>query len=298
MMVEFAGSDDPKAKVDLSGRGDFYNFIPVKEFLIDVDSAHVISTGAVRPYHADRIISPLIWTFRGTMASKNDLAVMDIMAGNDWKRPVYYAVTAPGSTYIGLENFFVLEGMAYRVSPVRIDRPSPGETGMVDTEEMYENMMNRFRWGNAEKEGVYLDENNRRLFDIFRRQFGRLSKALVAEGDFVRAIAAAEKGIGIVPPEKMPFDYYSIDLIEALALAGRTEKAREMFTTIIDNSVVSLNFITRLSERKLYGLDIHTGLALQSIYEVYNVAVSLGMTELADRAAVELNRFYGEVPGR
>ena len=297
-VMEFAGSDDPKAKVDLSGRGDFYNFIPVKEFLIDVDSAHVISTGSVRPYHADRIISPLIWTFRGTMASKNDLAVMDIMAGNDWKRPVYYAVTAPGSTYIGLENFFVLEGMAYRVSPVRIDRPSPGETGMVDTEEMYENMMNRFRWGNAEKEGVYLDENNRRLFDIFRRQFGMLSKALIAEGDTVRAIAAAEKGIGIVPPEKMPFDYYSIDLIEALALAGRAEKAREMFTTIIDNSVVSLNFITRLSERKLYGLDIHTGLALQSIYEVYNVAVSLGMTELADRAAVELNRFYGEVPGR
>jgi hypothetical protein len=47
-VMEFVGSDDPKAKVDLSGRGDFFNFIPVKEFIVDVDSAHVIPPGAVQ----------------------------------------------------------------------------------------------------------------------------------------------------------------------------------------------------------------------------------------------------------
>jgi hypothetical protein len=295
-VVEFAGSDDPKAKIDLSGRGDFYNFIPVREFVVDVDSAHVLGTGAVRPYHADRILKPMIWKFKGSMAMKDDLAVMDFMAGNNWERPLYYAVTVPGSTYIGLEDYFILEGMAYRVSPVTIDKPAPGETGMIDTEEMYENMMNRFKWGNAGEEGVYLDENNRRMFDVFRRQFGRLSKALILEGDTVRAVAAAEKGINIVPAGKMPYDYFSSDLGEALAMAGKKEEAEKLLTNISDNAVAMLSFISALPENKTYGLDFNMGISLQALYEVYTLADRYGMTSLAVKATEELKRFYGEVP--
>lgn len=295
-VMEFVGSDDPKAKVDLTGRGDFYNFIPVKSFIVDVDSADALRTGAVRPYHADRMLSPVIWNFKGSMAAKNDLAVMDMVAGSGWKRPLYYAVTVPGSTYIGLENFFLLEGMAYRVSPVSINKPAPGETGMVDTQEMYENMMNRFRWGNAEKEGVYLDENNRRLFDVFRRQFGRLSKALAQEGDTARAVEVVEKGKSIVPPSKMPYDYFSIELGEALAMAGRHDEAAALLNAIVDNSVAPLKFITALPDNKMYGLDLNAALSLQAIYEIYSIATSRGMTDVANRAAEELNKYYGEVP--
>ncbi len=297
-VVEFAGSDDPKAKVDLSGRGDFYNYIPLRQFIVDVDSAHVLKTGAVKPYHASRMLKPMIWTFKGAMAIKDDLAIMDFIAGNNWERPLYYAVTVPASTYIGLENYFLLEGMAFRVSPVTIDKPAAGETGMIDTNVMYENMMNRFKWGNASEAGVYLDENNRRLFDIFRRQFGRLSKALVLEGDTVRAVAAAEKGISIVPPEKMPFDYFSTELGEALAMAGKKDEAEKMLTTISDNAVSVLSFVTTLPEHKNYGLDFNIGISLQAIIEVYKLAEKYGMTELANKTTEQLNKFYGEVPVR
>ncbi len=297
-VVEFAGSDDPKAKVDLSGRGDFFNFIPVREFIVDVDSAHVLATGAVRPWHADRMLTPMIWKFKGTMAIKDDLAVMDIMAGNNWERPLYYATTVPGSTYIGLEDYFVLEGMAYRVSPIRIDPPAPGETGMTDTREMYDKMMNRFRWGNAGEKGVYLDENNRRLFDVFRRQFARLSQALVLEGDTLRALEAAEKGLSIIPPEKMPYDYFSIELAGALAMAGERERAEDIFNTITDNALASLSFIAALPDDKGYGLDYTVSVSLQALLEVYRKATSLGMPALAERTSQELNRYYGEVrPG-
>jgi hypothetical protein len=297
-VMEFVGSDDPKAKVDLSGRGDYFNFIPVKEFIVDVDSAHVIATGAVRPYHADRMLSPLIWKFSNSMAIKDDLAVMDFVAGNNWERPLYYSVTVPASTYIGLQDHFILEGMAYRVSPVRIDPPVQGETGMVDTREMYENMINNFRWGNADKEGVYLDENNRRMIDVFRRQFARLAIALVAEGDTVRAIAAVEKGMSIVPPDKMPYDYFSSDLGEALALAGKTEDAEKLFREIVSNSLTSLSFIAALPDEKSYGLDFNASVSLQALLDIYRLATRFGMTELSSTASSELNRFYGEMPVR
>ena len=297
-VMDFVGSDDPKARVDLSGRGDFYNFVPVREFIVDVDSAHVIATGAVRPYHADRMLKPLIWRFSNNMAIKDDLAVIDFIAGNDWERPLYYSVTVPASTYIGLEKYFILEGMAYRVSPIRIDQPGPGEAGMVDTREMYENMMNNFRWGNAGKEGVYLDENNRRMFDVFRRQFAKLATALVEEGDTVRAVAAIQKGLSIVPPEKMPYDYFTTDLVNALALAGRKEDAEKLFNEIIDNSVSALTFIASLPDGKSYGIEYHTSVSLQALLDVYRLASGHGMDELAARASGELNRFYGEMPER
>ena len=297
-VMDFVGSDDPKARVDLSGRGDFYNFVPVREFIVDVDSAHVIATGAVRPYHADRMLKPLIWRFSNNMAIKDDLAVIDFIAGNDWERPLYYSVTVPASTYIGLEQYFILEGMAYRVSPIRIDQPGPGEAGMVDTREMYENMMNNFRWGNAGKEGVYLDENNRRMFDVFRRQVAKLANALVEECDTVRAVAAVQKGLSIVPPEKMPYDYFSTDLVNALVLAGRKEEAEKLFNEIIDNSVSALTFIASLPDGKSYGIEYHASVSLQALLDVYRLSSGHGMNELAARASGELNRFYGEMPER
>jgi len=297
-VVEFAGSDDPKAKVDLSGRGDFFNFIPVKVFTVNVDSAHVIATGAVRPYHADRMLKPMIWKFKGSMAIKDDLAIMDVMAGNNWERPFYYSVTVPPSSYIGLEDFFILEGMAYRISPVSINQTIQGETGMVDTQEMYENMMNRFKWGNAEKEGVYLDENNRRMFDVFRRQFAKLSIALSLEGDTVRAVAAAEKGLSIVPPDKMPYDYFASDLGEALAMAGRLKEGEKILSDVVDNSLASLSFISGLPDDKSYGLDYNISVSLQALMDVYRLASRFGMNTLATKASEELTRYYGEMPGR
>jgi hypothetical protein len=232
------------------------------------------------------------------MAIKDDLAVMDIMAGNNWNRPFYYSVTVPGSTYNGLEKFFVLEGMAYRISPIRIDPPSQGETGMVDTKEMYEKMMDQFKFGNAGEEGVYLDENNRRLFDVFRRQFARLSKALVLEGDTIRALAAVEKGLNIVPPEKMPYNYFSIDLGEALVMAGKRDEAVKVLTEVVDNAVASLSFIAALPNDKGYGLDYTISVSLQALLDTYRLATRYEMQSLAVRSSEELNRYYGEAPAR
>jgi len=255
-----------------------------------------LKNGAVRQYHADRMLTPMIWKFKGSAAAKNDLAIMDIISGNDWKRPLYYAVTVPGSTYIGLENFFILEGMAYRISPVTIDKPNRGETGMVDTNEMYEKMMNRYKWGNADVSGVYLDENNRRLLSVFRRQFGRLAIALSAEGDTVRAVAAAEKGLTIIPPEKMQYDYFSIDLGKALIMAGRRSEGEKVLNTIMLNSGDLLKYVSSLPVHKTYGVDLYTGISLQAIIEVYEIADTYGMTGIMEKANEELNKYYGKVP--
>jgi hypothetical protein len=171
-IVQFAGNDDQKYKVDLSGRGDYMNYIPANKFIIDVDTAKVLSNGTVKGYYKNRIISPMIWEYSENDAFKGDLAIMDMLSTNKWERPVYFSTTVPSTQYKGLEKYFIQEGLSYRVVPVKTDKPEQGEFGMIDSDVMYDNMMNKFKWGNAEKPSVYLDENNRRMFSNFRRIFG------------------------------------------------------------------------------------------------------------------------------
>ncbi len=64
-IVEFTGSEDRKAMVDLSGKGDYYNFIPAKKFIVEVDTNLVVANGTVKPYFRNRMVSPMIWTFKG-----------------------------------------------------------------------------------------------------------------------------------------------------------------------------------------------------------------------------------------
>ncbi len=193
-VVQFAGADDEKYKVDVSGRGDYMNYLPTDKFIIDVDSAKVLSNGTVKPYFRDRLLSPMIWKYPETDAFKGDLAIMDLLSTNKWERPVYYSTTVPSTQYKGLEKYFIQEGLAYRVAPVKTDEPEQGEFGIMDPVLMYDNFMNKFSWGNAEKPNVYLDENNRRMFSNFRRLFGILGKNMLAQGDTTKAISGSAQG--------------------------------------------------------------------------------------------------------
>ena len=69
-VVQFAGLDDKKYKIDVSGRGDYLNYLPASKFLIDVDSAKVLANGTVKEYYKDRIVSPMIWEYTDEDAFK------------------------------------------------------------------------------------------------------------------------------------------------------------------------------------------------------------------------------------
>lgn len=96
----------------------------------------------------------------------------------------------------------------------------------------------------------------------------------------------------------MPYDYFSIDLGDALAMAGRKEEAEKLCNEIVDNSVATLTFIAGLPDDKSYGIDYNASVSLQALLDVYRLATRHGMTGLSARTSAELNRFYGEVPAR
>lgn len=294
-VVQFAGQDDNKYRIDYSGRGDYMNYLPAKKFIIDVDSASVLANGTVKPYYKNKIISPLIWEYSESDAFKGDLAIMDMLSTNNWKRPVYFSTTVPSSQYKGLEKFFIQEGLAYRVVPVKTEVSEKGEFGMIDPEVMYDNLMNKFKWGNANDPKVYLDENNRRMFSNFRRVFASLSKELIVRGDTVRALEIAKRALEIVPPEKLPNDFFSIGIAEVFYLAGKTEEANKIVNEIISYSKSYLDYVLSIKAVERYGLDYSTGINMQSLLDIYNMSVKLKLESLTTLIEPEISNYYSRL---
>ncbi|HUX56683.1 MAG TPA: DUF2723 domain-containing protein [Bacteroidales bacterium] len=294
-VVNFAAMDNKKYMVDMSGRGDYLNYLPTNKFIIDVDSAKVLSNGTVKEYFKKNLVSPMIWEYSESDAFKGDLAIMDLLSTNKWERPVYYSTTVPSDQYKGLEKFFIQEGLAYRVAPVGTDQPELGEFGMIDPIVMYDNLMNKFSWGNAEDPTVYLDENNRRMFSNFRRIFGSLGNELLLRGDTVKAVAVARRGLEIVPAEKMPNDFFTIGLAEILIRAGKKEEGEKLIEEVIGYSKKYLDYIISLKVEDRFGLEYPTGINMQGLLDIYNMSMRLKMDSLTGIIEPEINNYYSKL---
>jgi hypothetical protein len=291
-VVQFAGQDDRKYKIDVSGRGDYLNYLPTNKFSIDVDTAKVLANGTVKEYFRNRIVNPMIWEYTESDAFKGDLAIMDLLSTNKWDRPIYYSTTVPSSQYKGLEKYFVQEGIAYRVVPIRTDKSEDGEYGMIDPQVMYDNMMNKYRWGNAEDPSIYLDENNKRMLSNFRRLFGNLGKALLVSGDTVKAVEAARRGLEIVPPQKLPYDFFVLGSVEVLLRAGKTEEGTKLINEVIDYSRQYLDYSVGMGSGRQFGMDYPTGINMQCLLDINNMAIKLKMDDLVRTVSADVNKYY------
>ncbi len=292
-VVQFAGMDDKKYMIDLSGRGDFLNYLPTSKFLIEVDTALVLNNGTVKPYFKDKLIAPMIWEYTESDAFKGDLAMMDLIGTNKWERPIYISTTVPSSQYKGLEKFFIQEGLAYRIAPVSLEPGERGEVGIIDYNVMYDNFMNKFTWGNAADPDVYLDENNKRMLSNFRRLFGSLGKELLIQGDTVRALEVARRGLEIVPAEKIPHDFFTVDLAEVLIRAGQSEEGERLINDITKYAKGYLDYAISQGNAGRFGLDYPIGINMQALLDIYNLSMTLKLDELTRTLEPQINNYYG-----
>src|SRR6185436_9091850 len=111
-----------------------------------------------------KIVPVMEWSISPNYLMKNDLMILDLLAHNNWKRPVYFATTVGTENFLNLDDYFQLEGLAYHLVPVKAEKAGEaGFRGTVAPDLMYDNVMNKFRWGNMKDKRVYLDENNLRM---------------------------------------------------------------------------------------------------------------------------------------
>ncbi|HNU36639.1 MAG TPA: hypothetical protein PKJ15_08565, partial [Methanomassiliicoccales archaeon] len=185
---------------------------------------------------------------------KNNLLLLDMLANNNWKRPIYFAVTTGPDSYINLQDHFQLEGLTYRLVPVKTPNRNPNMNGRVATDIMYDNVMNKFKWGNMDTEGdIYLDENILRMTTNLRLQLSSLAEALIQEGRDEQARKILDLSLEMMPERNVPFTRIMLPTVEAYYDIGDTAKANaisdRLFTIMEENMAHFLSLDRRFAER-------------------------------------------------
>lgn len=250
--MDWVKSDDPKTRFRPMGSKDL-QFYPVKKIRVTVDREAVIKNGVVEPQDYDKIVAYIDWDFRSNALPKRDLMVMDLITYNDWTRPIYFSITVGGNSkaYFHLDEYFQLEGLAYRFVPIKNPAAGQGvDFGRVQTDIMYDNLMNKFTWNNMNDPDLYLDETNRRLSYNFRNIFGRLGAALAEEGKTEKAIEVLDFCQEQVPNDVFGYNYFIFPVIEAYYKAGATDKANDIVNKFADTLDEELAYYQQFRDKK------------------------------------------------
>ncbi|MGC6490220.1 MAG: DUF2723 domain-containing protein [Flavobacteriales bacterium] len=280
-VVNFIASDNDKTK-GMTRNGQKADYCPTKKLKLTINKKEILEKGVVDLKDSSRIVDEVKWELSGNSINKNQLMVLDILANFNWDRPIYFAITVGTGNFMGLEKYFQLEGLAYRFVPFLAD-PNDGQTGEVNSDIMFDNVINKFKWGNMNDPNIYLDETNMRMTMNFRNNFSRLAETLIRENDFARAEQVLDSCIAIMPHEAVPFNYFNLPIAEGYYTIGKEEKAREIISVLTDTYFEELEYYTSVEESVLSKLQREYQIANQIISNLYSITTKFNDTESQEK---------------
>ena len=220
---------------------------PTDSVVVKVNKQNVINQGITVPAGMeipDHISLSLKWAGRGM--SRKQVMIYEMLARNNWKRPIYMSVTLGAENYAGLQDYFCLEGLAYRLTPFKLGQ------SRIDTDKMYTNLMKRFKYGNVAMPGIFLDETNLRMAQTHRRMFSILVERLLNEGKKDKALAALRMCEKVLPEATVPYEYSDVDLAMLWFRAGDKGKAAKVAKEVARQNWQYLNWANTLPQETTY----------------------------------------------
>ncbi len=282
--------NDPE-RLKLNTRMGPVDYFPTKNFKIYVDSAKVIENGTVSPEYANEILSEITWTLDRNGVGKNHLMVLDLLANNDWERPICFAITTGEDSYVGLMDYFQLEGLVYRLVPIKTE-VNNYQIARINTSLMYDNLMNKFKFGNMKDPAVYLDETNIRMTMNLRNNFGRLAFALLEEGKIDSALMVCDRCMQEMPDETVPYSFFVMPIAEAYYKAGSIEKGNELMNCLTDIYKEKLIYYFSFTGDKAKKIDLEKQRSLGIMQRISDVASKFDQIEVSNRAVEIFNTYY------
>jgi len=261
-LIHFIASDDPRTIVEMQN-GQKIHFYPTNKVRLPIDKNVIIQNKVVNPLQNDSIVPYIDIEIKGQAIYKNRLMMLDVIANNNWKRPVYFTGGSFGDDdYLWMKDYLQLDGMVYKLVPIRTPVPkdgSPLDMGQIDSEKMYKIVM-KWDWGNGELGTIYHDPETRKNSISSRTNLARLMEQLINEGKKEKAKKIIDLAMTKMPVEY--FGYYS--LIDPFAggyyEVGEKQKARHLLEQLMTKYKENLTFYRGLkpSEQSEIMIDIIT----------------------------------------
>ncbi len=191
MLKQFYSDDAKKDPYGSGKESDMLYCIAYPNVFMPVDAEQAVKAGIISAEERDQAAETINLNLRSLGGGMNasQLACLDIIASSiaqGWQRPCYFAMTVPDSYYLGLSPYLRSTGMAYQVTPIR---NAESDEIFTATDKMYDNVMNKFRWGGidvAKPADIYLDETIRRMVTTTRTTLTNLAVDLIYEGNVAK----------------------------------------------------------------------------------------------------------------
>lgn len=261
-LIQFISSDDPRTKAQMQN-GQYIHFYPTNKVRIPINKENIIKNKVVDAKYYDSIVPYIDLDIKGQAMYKNRIMMLDVLANNDWKRPIYFTGGSFGDDdYLWMKEYLQLDGMVYKLVPLRTRIPkggSPLDMGQIDTDKMF-NIVMKWDWGNGESTKIYHDPETRKNSISYRTNLARLMEQQINEGKKEQA-----KKVIDLAMTKMPVDYFGYySLLDPFAggyyEVGEQAKARALLDKLITKYQQNLRFYQGLrpTEQNHLMIDIIT----------------------------------------
>ena len=263
--------------------------IPTDTLYITIDKEAVRRSGMMMA--SDTIPDRMVISLVGKRAIyKNDMMMLEMLAQCNWERPLYVATTVGSDNYMNLGDNFVQEGLAYRITP--FNTKAPGAKNF-DTEKVYNNVMNRFKWGGLDKPGLYIDETVMRMCYTHRHLLAQLAMQLIAEGQNAKAEKVLRKAEKVLPEYNVPYTFLSgaADMARAYALIGKKADAARILNKVWADAKSYADYYLQLTGSRFM---MSQNDVLRQLYIMQNIADITQACDhsLADQRLKTVNALY------
>lgn len=304
-LLKFIGADQIK---NATGPRQARTYLPTRRFFIPIDLNKAQQMGIANQFDTTDVVVdriPVQISPNKNFLIKDELAVLDIIASNINDRPVYFSVTCRADKFFGLQDYMQLEGLGLRIVPVRsrpsIDRRIYGDVygaGRIAEDLVYRNVMERFRWGNFDKQRLYVDRSYAPSVQSFHLVMLRTAEKMAANGDTTRAAELALKYLEAFPHINFPYDFKTMRFFDVLVQAGAYDKAKPHLETLAEETFQRLLFYESLAIDDLEnGFQQDYSLAMRTKDQLMASVGQAGDTEFLAKLEEQFKPFKIEEPG-
>ena len=291
-VIKFISMDDKRAKVQLQD-GSWMNYVPAKLLQIPVDKKKVLANGTVSVKDTANLLDTINFKLNKKYISKSDMMVLDLLANFNWDRPIYFAASIGTDNFMGLQDYFRLEGFAYRLVPYKT-KSEDGEIGAVNTDILYDNVMHKFKWGRMNHEDVLIDHYNQRVISImrFRSVFARLAEALLKENKKEKAVEVLDKIVELTPNKQLPYDYTMLPIVELYYKAGETDKANKLVSELARIYKHDLNYYLGLNQPFISAVNYEIQIGMNVMQQLTGLTETYHQEDLFDQISTDFDMLY------
>ena len=284
--------DDPRTQEELRN-GKYVNTFPSKKIRIPVDKNAVLENNIVPERDAEEVVPYIDIELKSDILYKNRLLMMDILATNNWERPIYFTGGSFGDDdYLWMKDFLQLDGVCFKLIPIYtpVDERNKYEMGRIDSEKSYEIIKNWY-WGNSGDPDIYHDRETRSNAITYRGNIARVVEQLIIEGQPDKA-----KELMDLAMEKMPvdiFEFYTLlePYISGYYEIGETQKARDLWEQVATKYQEQLTYFSGLTENRQYDYAEEIITNIEKYRSLIDLLVANQDEELVEEKAQEFNNY-------